>query len=99
MNQSLLSIFLTGNILTGNRILDSKIGQGLLALFNDGIGAGQLVGCLVIVFIFIMVCIKKSKEEEQERKRYTSWQIALAALFVLIVLAQDIFDLVISYFG
>lgn len=85
-------------ILTGNKILDSTIGQGLQALLKDGIGAAQVIGCTIVALVFIVVCIKKSKEEEQERKRYTNWQIGLGFLFVLIMLAQDIFDLILSYF-
>lgn len=85
-------------ILTGNKILDSIFGQGLQNMFNDGIGAAQIIGGIIIILTFIVVCIKKSQEEEQERKRYTKWQIGLAAIFVLIVLAPELFDLVKSYF-
>lgn len=84
--------------IVGNKILDSRLGQGLMNLLNDGIGAAQLIGGIIVVLMFIIVSIKKSKEEENDRKSYTKWQIALGVIMVLIIEAQDIFDLVKSYF-
>ncbi len=87
-------------VIVGNRILDSQFGQGLLQLANDGLGAAQLIGGVIVLCIFIMTCIKKSNEsEEQGRKRYTSWQIALVIIFVFILGAKEIINLVLSYFG
>lgn len=91
-------MLLTNIILTGNKILDSVFGQGLQNLFEDGIGAGQVIGGLIVIVCFIIVCVKKSHEEEQERKRYTKWQIALVGIFVLLMLAQELFNLIMSYF-
>ena len=83
-------------VIVGNRILDSQFGQGLLQLANDGLGAAQLIGGVIVLCIFI----KKSNEsEEQGRKRYTSWQIALVIIFVFILGAKEIINLVLSYFG
>lgn len=91
-------MLLANVMLTGNKILDSIFGQGLQNLFQDGIGAGQVIGGLIVVVVFIVISVKKAAEEEQERKRYTKWQIALVAILILIVLAQDLFDMVLSYF-
>ncbi len=91
-------MLMTNVVLTGNRILDSTLGQGFMNLLNDGIGAAQLIGGIIVVLVFIVVSIKKSKEEEQDRKRYTNWQIALLIILVLIIEAKDIFELVKSYF-
>lgn len=82
----------------GNKILDSTLGQGLQNFLHDGIGAAQLIGGILVVLIFIIVSIKKSKEEENDRKQYTKWQVALGIIMVLIIEAQDIFDLIKSYF-
>lgn len=92
-------MLLANVMLTGNRILDSVFGQGLQNLFQDGIGAGQVIGGLIVVVVFIVISVKKSAEEEQERKRYSKWQIALVAILVLIALAQELFDMVLSYFA
>lgn len=91
-------MLLTNVMLTGNKILDSIFGRGLQNLFQDGIGAGQIIGASLVVVVFIVISAKKAAEEEQERKRYSKWQIALVAIFVLILLAQDLFDMVMSYF-
>lgn len=91
-------MLLANVMLTGNKILDSIFGQGLQNLFQDGIGAGQVIGGLIVV-VFIVISVKKAAEEEQERKRYTKWQIALVAIAVLILLAQDLFNMVMSYFA
>lgn len=85
-------------ILTGNKILDSPLGQGIMNLFQDGIVAAQWIGGIIVILVFIVVSIRKSKEEQGERKQYTNWQIALVVVFVLILCAQEIFDLVSSYF-
>lgn len=92
-------MLLANVMLTGNKILDSIFGQGLQNLFQDGIGAGQAIGGLIVVVVFIVISVKKSAEEEQERKRYSKWQIALVAILVLIALAQELFDMVLSYFA
>lgn len=84
--------------LTGNKILDSPLGQGIMNLFQDGIVAAQWIGGIIVVLVFVVVSIRKSKEEQGERKQYTNWQIALVVVFVLILGAQEIFDLVGSYF-
>lgn len=87
--------------LTGNKILDSTLGQGLKNLFGDVFGAVQIIGSLIIVCVFAYVCIKKSRaaEEEQERKRYTNAQITLAVLIVLLWVAVPVINLILSYFG
>lgn len=92
-------MLLANVMLTGNKILDSIFGQGLQNLFQDSIGAGQVIGVLIAILVFIVISMKKAAEEEQERKRYTKWQIALVAIAVLILLAQDLFNMVMSYFG
>lgn len=89
---------LTNMVLTGNKILDSTIGQGFMNLLNDGIGAAQLIGGIIVVLVFIYISVKKSKAEEQERKTYSNWQIALLIIMVMIIEANDIFNLVKSYF-
>lgn len=96
---NMIPFMLMDVILTGNKIIDSTIGQGFMNMINDGIGAVQLIGGLVVLLIFVKVSAQKANEEEQERKKYTKWQIALGGIAVLIILAEDIFDLVLSYFG
>lgn len=87
-------------VIVGNRILDSQFGQGVLQMANDGLEAAQIIGAIIVLCIFVMTCIKKSNEsEEQGRKRYTSWQIALGIIFVFILGAKEIINLVLSYFG
>lgn len=90
--------YLMNVILTGNKILDSTLGQGLQKLFTDGLEAAQIIGVIIIGLVLIIVSLKKSHEEEQERKRYTKWQLGLVAIAVIIVMAQDLIDLVLSYF-
>lgn len=87
------------NMILGTRILDSAIGQGVKNFLNDAVGAAQFIGGIIVLFIFIVVSIKKAKEEEQERKRYTNWQIGLVIILILIILAKDIINLVLGYFG
>lgn len=87
------------NMILGNRILDSTIGQGVKNFLNDAVVAAQIIGETIVLFIFIVVSIKKAREEEQERKRYTNWQIGLVVIFILIILAKDIINLVLGYFG
>lgn len=101
MNIVLLQLLNYAAVLSGgNKILDSTIGQGIRALLNDALGAGQIIGCIIVVVIFIWVCMKKGQEsDEQGRKRYLNWQITLGLIFVFILLAKDIFNLVGSYFG
>lgn len=96
MNTSLL---LMNAILTGNKILDSELGQGAQSLLNDLISAAQIIGGLIVFLVFIKVSAQKANEEEQERKRYNKWQIALVCILILIVLAKDIINLVLGYFG
>lgn len=92
--------FIMPMMMLGNKILDSTFGQGFLSLLQDGITVGQIIGGFIVVVIFIVVCIKKSNEEEgQGRKKYTAWQISLVMILVLILGAQEILNLVLSYFG
>lgn len=87
-------------MMLGNRIMDSSFGQGLMNLLQDGITVGQVIGGLIVVVMFIVVCIKKGNEEEgQGRKRYTTWQISLGVILIFILGAQEIFSLILSYFG
>ena len=95
---NMIPYLLMNLFLTGNKILDSPLGQGIMNLFQDGIVAAQWIGGIIVVLVFVVVSIRKSKEEQGERKQYTNWQIALVVVFVLILGAQEIFDLVGSYF-
>ncbi|MBQ8148811.1 MAG: hypothetical protein IJ040_08510 [Lachnospiraceae bacterium] len=95
---NMIPYLLMNLFLTGNKILDSPIVQGIMNLFQDGIVAAQWIGGIFVILVFILISIRKSKEEQADRKQYTSWQIALVVAFVLILGAQEIFDLVGSYF-
>ncbi len=87
------------NVILGNRILESIFGQGTKNLLNDLVGAAQIIGGIICLLVFIKVSIQKANEEEQERKRYNKWQIALVVCLILIVLAKDILNLILGYFG
>lgn len=100
MNLLLLQLWNLTAGMMGNKILNSQFGQGIKALLGDSIEAGQWVGGTVVVIMFIVASFKKGQEsEEQGRKRYTNWQIALGVIFVLILMAKEVFNLVGTYFG
>lgn len=84
---------------TSNKLIDSSIGQGLVRLLNDALGAVMLLGpivCLIFAAIFVAQAGIADETESPAKRKKAKYAVACA---VICLLVPSIVKLLMNYFG
>ena len=84
---------------TSNNLLESTIGQGVVRLVNDALGAVMLIGpivCLVFAGIFVAQAGIADETEGPAKRKKAKLAVACA---VICLLVPSIVKLLMNYFG
>ena len=95
MNKMMMTMIGTSN----NNLINSTIGQGVIRLVNDALGAVMLIGpivCLVFAGIFVAQAGIADETEGPAKRKKAKLAVACA---VICLLVPSIVKLLMNYFG